>query len=99
MKDSVMDLKKWILFLESVVEEAFYKVYAKNDSNWVNLEKINIENYLSDNPSDVPFVSLKVSYKTTTSEETENIEMAYYLDESPEYNVGRLSYQFEVEGD
>lgn len=95
MKDSVMDLKKWILFLESIVEEAFYKVYAKNDSNWVNLETINIENYLSDNPSDVPFITLKISCKIPESEDIQKIEMVYDLNESPEYNIGRFSYQLE----
>lgn len=88
MKD-ILELQKWIHGFEIVLEKAFYKVYAKVESNWIRLSEIDIVTEVNEHVSDAPMVELHYVYGH--GDRVTNGKILYNLEEPEEYNCGFIT--------
>jgi len=81
--------------LNSLVGRAFYRIYTHAETNWYEIEEINIDYSTCEEDADLPFVKVVVNYNTIEGQST--ITLEYSLEESDDFNVGRFYEKFDKE--
>lgn len=87
MKD-LLELNVWICKFKTILEKAFYKIYARTEHNWIELECVRIWADSSEGLSDAPVIELQFRFGHFDNQY--NCVAAYEIEESEEYNCGVL---------
>lgn len=82
--------------IEHLVDNAFHKIYTSSENNIFQINTIKMDySVIEDLKFEVPLIFIDVSCSTFADGEFE-VTMDYFLDETDEYNIGRMTHQFEI---
>ena len=93
MKEDMVELKKWINYLEVLIEEAYTHTFAITEQNYVKLSEIEIDNDITENLSDCPYITLKIVFSYLGLIKKCNVY--YNTNENRDFNLGYIAHAIE----
>lgn len=83
--------------INDIVNKSFHKIYRYSDDNQCYIETINLDYSLVEDGSydDLPLIYVAL-YCNTIADGEFKVTIDYFLDETDEYNIGRMAHQFEI---
>lgn len=73
--------------VEKLVDRAFHRIYLYSEVNSFGILEIKLDYTLADEEGDIPIVNVRIGC-TTGFDGNFNVDLAYNLEESDDYNVG-----------
>lgn len=93
MKEDMVELKKWINYLEVLIEEAYTQTFALTEHNYVRLSKIEIDNDIAENLSDCPYITLEIVFSYLGL--AKKCVVPYHANENRDFNLGYIAHAIE----
>ena len=94
---NLLNLVTFKQYIDKLVSTAYYKLYTRCDSNYIEVYEINLDYNTNEDDYEAPFVMVKILYGAMGSHTT--LTVSINLDESDEYNIGHICSALEREED